>query len=149
MQIFNMKVEHMYGTQDDSTKFVTWIIQQLKKNVAEIELTSGIQKRDFIYVDDVVNAYLTVYNNRIKFEKYTEFDVGTGNQVSVRDFVSEIYNQEKIRNPGLSTILKFGAKEYRKGEQMEVLENIKPLKDLGWQPQNNDYTVYLKRVMEE
>jgi nucleoside-diphosphate-sugar epimerase len=61
MRVINMKIEHMYGSGDDSRKFINWILSQLRHNVPSIELTKGEQKRDFIYIDDVVSAFLVVY----------------------------------------------------------------------------------------
>lgn len=148
IQVFNMKVEHMYGIKDDSTKFVNWLIEQLNNNVREIELTSGIQKRDFIYVLDVVNAYLTVYEHRLGFDKFSEFDVGTGVQLTVKEFVKEIFTAVKEYKPELSTFLNFGARKYRPGECMEVVENVEPLKSLGWKPKN-DYKYNIRLLLED
>ena len=78
IQVINLKLDHMYGTKDDDNKFVTWFLSQLRKGVSNIELTSGEQKRDFIYVDDVVSAYLTVLEKKKVLPGFSELDVGTG-----------------------------------------------------------------------
>lgn len=136
MQIFNMKIEHMYGQKDDNKKFISWFINELINNVDKIDLTSCEQKRDFVFVDDVVNAYLAVFENKEKFGKFAEFDVGTGEQIVLKEFLLEIYNQCKAKFD-FDTFLNFGAKEMRIGEAMEVVENVEPLKSLGWKPANN------------
>lgn len=136
MQIFNMKIEHMYGLKDDNKKFISWFINELINNVDKIDLTSCEQKRDFVFVDDVVNAYLAVFENKEKFGKFAEFDVGTGEQIVLKEFLLEIYNQCKEKF-NFDTFLNFGAKEMRIGEAMEVVENVEPLKSLGWEPVNN------------
>ena len=136
MQIFNMKIEHMYGLKDDNKKFISWFINELINNVDKIDLTSCEQKRDFVFVDDVVNAYLAVFENKEKFGKFAEFDVGTGEQIVLKDFLLEIYTQCKAKFD-FDTFLNFGAKEMRIGEAMEVVENVEPLKSLGWEPVNN------------
>ena len=136
MQIFNMKIEHMYGLKDDDKKFISWFINQLKNNVDKIDLTSCEQKRDFVFVDDVVNAYLAVFENKEKFGKFAKFDVGTGEQIVLKEFLLEIYKQCKAKF-NFNTILKFGAKQMRKNEAMEIIENVEPLKSLGWKPANN------------
>jgi CDP-paratose synthetase len=136
IQIVNLKIEHMYGPKDDKSKFVTWLISEFLNNRCEIKLTKGEQKRDFIYIDDVVNAYIKILENREKLSSYEEFDVGTGKQIKIKDFViltkqtvSSILNRE------VKTRLNFGALPYREGEFMEIKENIKPLLDLGWHPE--------------
>lgn len=136
MQIFNMKIEHMYGLKDDNKKFISWFINELINNVDKIDLTSCEQKRDFVFVDDVVNAYLAVFENKEKFGKFAEFDVGTGEQIVLKEFLLEIYNQCKEKF-NFDTFLNFGAKEMRIGEAMEIVENVEPLKSLGWKPANN------------
>ncbi len=58
IKVVNLKLEHMYGPKDDDSKFVTWITNQMLNNISSIDLTEGTQKRDFIYIDDVVDAYM-------------------------------------------------------------------------------------------
>lgn len=135
-QIFNMKIEHMYGLKDDENKLVAWFINNLINNASQINLTSCEQKRDFIFVDDVVRAYLAVYKNKNSFGKFAEFDVATGEQIKLKDFLLEIYKQCKAKF-NFNTSLNFGAKQMRENEAMEIIENIKPLKNLGWKAKNN------------
>mgnify|MGYP005625837217 FL=1 len=134
IQVVNLKLEQMYGPKDDSTKFVPWVLSQLEANVSEIKLTLGEQKRDFIYIDDVVSAYLTVLEKSPGLENFNEFDVGTGQLVAVKSFLK---NLKKIYEAsfGLSnTSLVFGAIPYREGELMTVEINNQKLLDLGWNP---------------
>lgn len=65
-KMINIKIEHMYGALDDENKFIYWLINKLKQNVEKIDLTSGVQKRDFIYIDDIVSAYEN-YNSKYKY----------------------------------------------------------------------------------
>ncbi|HEX2934011.1 MAG TPA: NAD-dependent epimerase/dehydratase family protein, partial [Bacteroidales bacterium] len=104
VKIINMKIFHMYGSDDSPTKFVTWVINQLKANVAEIDLTLGEQKRDFIYIDDVVSAFKTVCDNMEKLPSNVSFDIGTGKSITLKEFI------ETARNLLNSTTqLNFGA----------------------------------------
>lgn len=136
MQIFNMKIEHMYGLKDDKNKLIAWFINELINNASQINLTSCEQKRDFIFVDDVVGAYLAVYKNKNSFGKFSEFDVATGEQIKLKEFLLEIYKQCKAKF-NFNTSLNFGAKQMRENETMEIIENIEPLKNLGWKAKNN------------
>jgi nucleoside-diphosphate-sugar epimerase len=72
VQVINMKPEHMYGPKDDVKRFVPWVINQLEKNEKQINLTSGIQERDFVYVTDVVSAYIRVLEHRNSLESFIE-----------------------------------------------------------------------------
>ncbi|EDM2890084.1 CDP-abequose synthase, partial [Salmonella enterica subsp. enterica serovar Typhimurium] len=56
----NMRLEHVYGPGDGENKFIPYIIDCLNKKQSCVKCTTGEQIRDFIFVDDVVNAYLTI-----------------------------------------------------------------------------------------
>lgn len=100
----NLQMEHIYGPNDSLGKFVPWVESQFANNTAEIDLTDGIQLRDFVYVDDVVNVYLDILKRIKTFKGYASFEVGSGQAMSVRQFVEQL--KEKT---GASTKLNFGA----------------------------------------
>lgn len=127
-KLINMKLYHMFGTDDSPTKFVSTIVDQLKRNVKELELTEGIQKRDFIYISDVVDAFKCVIDNINNInEKITEFEVGTGRSISIRNFVERAANVTNSK-----TNLLFGRLPQRDGEIMNSKANPTNLKELGW-----------------
>lgn len=130
----NLKLEHMYGPGDDQTKFVPWLVSQLEQGVARVPLTKGTQERDFIYIDDVVSAYIVALENVCQFRRYTEFDVGTGRLTSLRKFVEAIYSTHQDLNRETATQLGFGDIELREGEMMTVNVNNEALRALGWTP---------------
>jgi len=130
-KMINIKLEHMYGLLDDENKFIYWLINQLKQNQEKIDLTSGEQKRDFIYIDDIISAYNLIIENIESFEGFEEIELGSGNSISVKEFVEKIY--EKLsESQGLKTELKFGAIDYRENESMNMVANISKLEKLGW-----------------
>jgi nucleoside-diphosphate-sugar epimerase len=133
-KMINIKIEHMYGPKDDENKFIYWLKNQLKQNVEKIDLTSGIQKRDFIYIDDIVNAYETIIQNINKLSNYEEFELGTGNSIEVKEFVKQIVKELNV-NQTITTKLNFGALAYRANENMNMEANITKLQNLGWKPQ--------------
>ena len=132
-KMINIKIEHMYGALDDENKFIYWLINKLKQNVEKIDLTSGVQKRDFIYIDDIVNAYEIIIQNINTFSNYEEFELGSGNSIEVKNFVEKIY-QEISNKQTLSTKLNFGAVSYRDNENMNIQANIEKLTNLAWKP---------------
>lgn len=128
IHFINMRLEHFYGMGDDDTKFATHIIKSCLENVPELKLTIGEQKRDFIYIDDVVNAYMIILEKKnLMTGLFMEFDVGSGHVVSIKQFVDTVH---KISNS--RTNLLFGSLPYRQGEVMHSNADIKPLKKLGW-----------------
>lgn len=127
----NILLEHFYGPLDDKTKFISFIINRLLEGAAEIDLTEGKQKRDFIYIDDVVSAFIKILKNlnNLKFGVY-DFEVGTNKSVTIREVV------ELIKEISANTVTKynFGAIPYRKNEIMDSRANTKAIRDLGWRP---------------
>ena len=132
-KMINIKIEHMYGPLDDENKFIYWLINQLKQNVEKIDLTSGVQQRDFIYIDDIISAYKTVLQNINTLSNYEEFELGNGNSIEVKEFVKQILKELNIGQT-ITTKLNFGAIAYRANENMNIQANISKLKNLGWSP---------------
>jgi nucleoside-diphosphate-sugar epimerase len=131
MKVINVVLEHMYGPYDSDTKFVENMIQKIAvERVPKISLTKGHQKRDFIYVNDVVSAYLVLVEyGRIKNFLFETFELGTGQCTMIKDFCEKI---KFLSNS--STILAFGDVPYRADEIMESRANISKLQRLGWSP---------------
>ena len=149
IKVVNLRLEHMYGPGDDAKKFVVWLMGQMLSNTAEINLTKGEQKRDFIFIDDIVNAYMLLLRQTERLPQVSEFDVGTGKQISIKEFVLKLKDTvESIYNKPISTKLNFGAIPYREGEMMEVVEDVNPLFDIGWKP-NFILADGLKLVVDE
>lgn len=135
IQVLNLRIQHIIGPKDDPSKFAVWLIAQLLEDKDEIKLTKGEQKRDFIYVDDVVNAYLMLLEKRDALGPFSLFDVGTGVQTSLRDFVVKTRDVVSGACPNkIRTNLNFGALPYREGEFMNCGGDIDDLLQLGWKP---------------
>ena len=124
----NVRLEHFFGPNDDESKFTSFIIKKCLDNAPELKLTPGEQKRDFIYVDDVVAAYMLLLEKLGTFsDHYVEFDVGSGKAVSIRDFVETVQRMTHSQTKAV-----FGALPYREGEVMLSCANVEPLQKLGW-----------------
>jgi nucleoside-diphosphate-sugar epimerase len=135
IRIVNIRLEHMYGPKDDRTKFVFWLLEQMISDIDEIPLTNGDQKRDFIYITDIVNAYLLLLKQPEKTSEFSEYDVGSGNQISIKEFVLKLKDAvEKVQKKKVNAELRFGSLQYRKGERMLIEEDVTPLFNLGWKP---------------
>jgi nucleoside-diphosphate-sugar epimerase len=133
IKFVNLQIEHMYGPRDSENKFIPQLIQDFLHARQEIKLTGGAQMRDFIFVDDVANAFeILIYNHMEAKDLATHYEVGHGQASSLREFL------EKARELcGSDTILRFGALDYRPGEIMSSHANNQTLKELGWAPHYN------------
>lgn len=126
---FNVLLEHFYGPGDDESKFVTGMINKMKKNISSVPLTKGIQKRDFIFVEDVIDGYFCLIDNLENIEGYKEIPMGSGITVTIREIV------EKIKELSMSSsLLEFGAVNMRTNELMESNADISLLRQMGWSP---------------
>lgn len=134
INVVNLKLEYIYGPKDDTSKFVPWLINEFKNNVKEINLTKGEQVRDFIYIDDVVSAYLTIIEKRNNLNGFSEFDVCTGDLISLKEFVNKVKSILEYKIGKISTQLLFGALPYRNGEIMNLQTNNYDLLQMGWSP---------------
>ncbi|MCD1259519.1 NAD-dependent epimerase/dehydratase family protein [Paenibacillus athensensis] len=126
-QFINVKLEHLYGPLDNESKFVMSIINRLIGNESEIDLTSGEQQRDFIFVDDAVKAYLYLIKQRSKLEQISAFELGSGAAISIQSFVKLAKEVTKA-----TTKLNFGALPDRENEILYSVADCEPLRKLGW-----------------
>lgn len=100
----NLQMEHLYGSNDSPGKFIPWLEAQFQKNVPFIDLTDGIQLRDFLSVDTAVQAYLQVLETLPSYHGFESYEVGTGVSTSLREFVEQLKEAS-----GAQTELRFGA----------------------------------------
>lgn len=132
IEIINVILEHIYGETDNKSKFIEYIVQSIGiERKQEVNLTHGHQRRDFIYIDDVANAYKHIIDYAIENNFcYKTFEVGRGEALELRMFI------EKVKEiSGSSTKLNYGKIPYRSDEIMESKADIQELKNLGWQPE--------------
>lgn len=129
LQVFNLQLEHIFGEYDSHGKFVTFLFESMLGNQKSIKLTKGTQMRDFIYVSDVVDAYIIVLKSKNNLENYNEFEVGTGNSITVKEFVSKIHSII-----GSKSNLLFGALQTRFDEIQDSKAKNFNLIALGWKP---------------
>jgi CDP-paratose synthetase len=134
IKVVNMRLEHMYGVNDDSNKFIPWLIDQMMSSNDKIKLTSGIQKRDFIYMSDVVEAFNIILNSNFN-HNWNVFDIATNNLIEVKDLVYLLAEKIELKfKLKVKEKLWFDAISYREGEVMTPQINNSELLKLGWQP---------------
>jgi nucleoside-diphosphate-sugar epimerase len=149
MLCINMVLEHFYGPFDDKTKFVSFIIDELLNNKAEIPLTAGTQKRNFIYIEDVVSAFRTILDHKFPNRTgYYDFFIASESTIAIKDLVCQI----KSLCGNTATQLNFGALPFRENEVMDSSVDISAMKALNWSPKISlenglKYTVDLEKQM--
>lgn len=142
IKVINMQLEHFYGPGASSTNFLTFMINKLKNNEPQIDLTLGEQQRDFIYIEDVVNAYLTVIEKEnLIAEHYSSYQACTNQLISIKDLMNLM---KSLTNS--NSMLNFGAIPYRENELMLSETDNSDLIKLGWKPQYSIKEGLLKTI---
>ena len=138
-KVINIRLQHFYGPGDDPYKFISWLTRNLLADVEKLDLTSGEQKRDFIYIEDVTRAYLELLNSsKSSYPDFLDIDLGSGEAPGVREVVELIKEIAEKINPGIKTKLNFGARPYRPQEEMRAVADLGPIqKILNWKPETS------------
>lgn len=129
IQICNIELENFYGEDEPIDRFIPGTINKLKNN-EKILLTEGDQKRDFIYIGDVVKSIKMLVESP-HLPEYLDLPLGTGEAVTVRamiEYLKEITGSESE--------LCFGAIEKRMYEPDSVADCSK-MKQFGIEAEYN------------
>lgn len=116
----------VYGPREEPTRLVPSIISSLLNN-RPIELTSAQARRDFVYIEDVVDA-LIMGATRARLHKGGVYNIGSGKQHTILAVVKELF-----RAVGKSVPIKRGALPTRKWETTYWVADVSRTKEeLGW-----------------
>ncbi|HAJ36088.1 MAG TPA: epimerase [Chloroflexi bacterium] len=132
----DVTLETMYGEDDDPGRFITYVIVGCLCNVERLPLTTGEQKRDFIYIQDVVAAFarlVACYSGEQTepcAQRYATYSVGSGVAASIQQVARLIHGLS-----GSRTLLDFGAKPQRPHEVMFSQADTTAMRRLNWSPQ--------------
>ena len=97
-------------------------MRQFKQNQPLTIVGDGSSLRDFVHVDDVVKANIIFINQKQKNEFNDTFNVGSGENISVKSIADMISNNQTFVPP-------------RQGEAKITLANIEKIKNItGWMP---------------
>jgi nucleoside-diphosphate-sugar epimerase len=134
MRFADVALESIYGEDDDPDKFITRAIIACLNNAESLPLTPGEQKRDFIYVEDAVEALVTLVKHYTSLHSdttvpYQRYSVGSGMAITIREVMQLIR-----RLSGSHTQLAFGAVTYRPHEVMFSQADLTKMRALGWSP---------------
>jgi nucleoside-diphosphate-sugar epimerase len=122
-----LRIFNVYGPGQGPDFLIPKIIQQfLDKSIKEVVVTDLDPRRDFIYVDDVVQAILDTSE---KPEKWGVYNVGSGESHSVEDLLKVLQKLYHHNKPYKSS------ENLRKNEIPEVIADISRIReDFGWEP---------------
>jgi len=115
-----------YGPRQDINRFIPIIIKSCIKN-KKFNCSEGNQYRDFVHVNDVVDAILKSLIN--KNARGQIINVGSGKPRRIRSIIEHIKKILKGGHP------QFGKIKLRKDEILKLYPNIKKAKNkINWKP---------------
>ena len=120
---------NVYGPREPKKGHYAPVIGLFKRQQARDEphtvVGTGLQKRDFTYIDDVVEASVSAMNVDPIYAYGEIFNIGTGKSTSIID-VSKMIGEKRVRISD------------RVGESKETLADIQKARSiLGYQPKYN------------
>lgn len=127
IQYVSLRFSNVYGPRQDpygEAGVVAIFAQKMLAGEQPIINGNGRQTRDFIYVDDVVEAHMAVLGRDIQ----GVYNVGTAHETTINDLYGK-----------LADLTKSGCKQLygpsKKGEQARsVVDASKLRQELGWEP---------------
>ena len=117
---------NVYGPDQEKHFLIPEIVEQIKKS-KKIIVNSFQPKRDFVYIEDLVNA-LTISSKKLKGLQI--YNIGSGVSVSVKEIIELL--DDLVEEP-----LEYEERGLeRKGEMMDVVADISAAnKSLSWNPE--------------
>ena len=133
-----LRLYQVYGPYQDLNRFIPIVINSCKNN-KNFPCSHGKQYRDFLYIDDLINAIFSIFNN---YKSRGEIiNIGYGSPLKIRNIIKNIVNYYREGKP------QFGMIKLRKEEQMIIYPNlIKAKKILKWKAKNNFVTGLKKTI---
>ena len=121
-----LRLYQAYGPKQDVNRFLPIVIEACRKN-ENFDCSDGKQFRDFIHVEDVVNAILkSLKSLKAKGEI---INIGTGKPQKIKDVINFLVKRLKGGKPN------FGKIKLRKDEILKIYPDIsKAKKILKWTP---------------
>jgi len=140
LQVVSLRYANVYGPRQDpegEAGVVAIFIQKMLNNEQAVINGNGRQTRDFVFVEDVVEANLAVMGQ----ETQGTYNVGTGVETSINDLFRIL-----VQHTGSTCKEVHGPA--KKGEQARsVIDNTRLRHELSWEPKG-ELSEGLKKTVE-
>ena len=125
----NLRLFGVFGIGEASHRVVPYLISKLREN-QPVDLTPGEQVRDWLYVDDIVDALLEAATCPHLPESGV-FNICSGHATRVREISEQV--ADAMNKP--KDLLRFGARPYRPDESMWIVgDNRRFTEATAWLP---------------
>jgi nucleoside-diphosphate-sugar epimerase len=128
MQLAWARIFYQYGPFENPGRLVPSVVTSLLEG-RPVETTAGDQVRDYLFVEDVASALVTIAEGGVR----GPINVGSGVPITVRTLVQRI--AELL---GRADLLRLGALATPPGDPPFVCANAGRLRnEVGWEPQHS------------
>lgn len=124
----NIHLHNMYGPGAEATEFVGFVVRRMLAN-EPVEVSPCRNARDFIFLDDAVDALLRLCAHPHDLPPGRPVEVGTGQSTCLRDAVLLIRELA-----GSASEIRFGARPANPFEPDRLQADTAALRRLGWAP---------------
>ncbi len=125
----SLRLYQAYGPNQKFDRLIPFIIKSCLKN-KKFACSTGIQIRDFIYIEDLINLIFKIFKNKNARGKL--YNVGSGKPVQVKKVIRSIVKILKSGQP------QYGQIKMRKDEIKNLYPDIgKVKKEIKWYPQTS------------
>lgn len=119
----------VYGPGQDVDMFLSALIKSLVSG-EQFEMTRGEQTRDFLFIDDMVNAIMRALE--VPETLGQVINVSSAFPVRIDELARKV---ARLIGHGAESLLDFGARGYRQGEAMDYwASNLRAKELLDWTP---------------
>jgi nucleoside-diphosphate-sugar epimerase len=132
-KIFTLRLFSPYGYFEGSERLIPYVICHCLQN-KQLELSNPGFVRDFVFIEDVVDAYIKVALASERLASGEIYNVGSGKQHTIKEVVDTIAALTGYCKPA-----GWGAKPARQADVAKMWEaNITKIKtQTSWQPQHS------------
>lgn len=130
LPIVTLRLFSAYGPYESGGRLIPYIITSCISNKG-LDVTKGEQKRDFLFIDDILESYIAAASSRAHAGQI--FNIGSGKGYLVREVIQKVV--DLVGNP---VSVNWGAAPYRKGEMWRWQADISKAQSvLGWKPRTS------------
>ncbi len=116
-----IRLYQVYGPNQETNRIIPFAIKSAKKNKIFL-CSSGLQKRDFTYIDEIIDAIFKIFNSTNCRGKI--INLGSGEPISIKKVIKKIVDKCNGGKP------LFGKIKLRKDESQLIYPNLKLVKSL-------------------
>jgi UDP-glucose 4-epimerase len=132
-RVASFRMSTVYGPRSGDTQFIPQAIMKLKSSEPVAKFGAGDVKRDFVFVDDVANAFAAAVTVLLEKDfNYEALNVGAGKAVSIRDVV-KVLAEELGTEKKIEFSIPAGTRNKADTDHQLDLTRIRSV--LGWQPE--------------